>query len=127
LPWTSPTPRPSWTPSRWSRPRGSGRGRRRPAGRPGEGGLWLHAGSGAGPAIPHVEALRQERRTSGYQLTGPAWAILAGLEWNPIPWLGLVLEARMSRALLDMDLAGGDKLRTRIGSLAITGGLAVRF
>jgi hypothetical protein len=67
----------------------------------------VHASSGLGVLIPHVEASVPAGREDGYQLSGPSLQLALGV-LSPERWrLSLLGEYRFSRARLHADVPGG--------------------
>ncbi len=78
---------------------------------------WLHrfepyVGLGAGAATPHVEVQAGPLPTGNYQLAGPAFQGLAGLNIDLIKHLSVFTELRLSYAHIEADLRGGGSLET---------------
>lgn len=88
-------------------------------------------GLGLGVAIPHVEVERadtpQSARTFEYQITGPALQLLGGIEWRFGRRLSLVVEYKLSCAMIRGDLVGGGKVTTNLCTHQLPLGLAVHL
>jgi len=72
--------------------------------------LQPYLGIGAGVAIPHVEVATAGGNTEEYQVAGPAYQALCGVDFRVYGPVSLFLEYKVSYADLDMDLSGGGRL-----------------
>jgi lipid A oxidase len=90
-----------------------------------------YAGAGIGLAYPHVEVQRQgapkSARTYEYQVTGPAWQVLGGLEWRFGRRLSQFIEYKLSCAAIHGDLLGGGGIDTTLCTHQFLAGPAVHL
>lgn len=90
-----------------------------------------YVGVGAGIALPHVEMQRagaeRESRTFEYQVTGPAFQVLAGVQWRVLSRLSLFAEYKLSCSLNTGRLVGGGTLRTNLCSHQFLAGPALHL
>jgi opacity protein-like surface antigen len=70
-----------------------------------------YVGVGAGVAIPHVEVTVDGEETSDYQMTGPAFQGLVGLDVAFTRHLSAFGEYKLSYAMIDGDLEGGGSIK----------------
>lgn len=77
--------------------------------------LQPYVGAGAGILIPHVEATVGESSVSEYQVHGPGFQLLGGLDVPVASRLALFGEYRFSHASLGVDIPGGE-LRTTLNT-----------
>jgi opacity protein-like surface antigen len=81
---------------------------------------WLkpYIGIGTGVAVPHVEVQHigdtSEQWTNEYQITGPAWQALIGVEIRLAERISFFLEYKVNYANIDVTLDKGERLRTRL-------------
>jgi hypothetical protein len=90
---------------------------------------WVpYAGAGIGFAYPHVEMQRsaapRESRTYSYQIAGPAFQVLAGIEWRFSPRFSLFAEYKLSCAAISGALLGGGDVATNLCAHQLLGGPA---
>lgn len=85
-----------------------------------------YVGVGAGLSIPHVEMLRagwpKETRTNEYQLAGPAFQFLAGIQWQVSAHISFFLEYKLSCSINAGRLSGGGALETTLCSHQLLAG-----
>ena len=90
--------------------------------------LVTYAGAGLGIAYPHVEMQRmgapRESRTYTYQIAGPAFQVLAGIEWRFSPRFSLFAEYKLSCAAISGALLGGGSVETNLCTHQLLGGPA---
>ncbi len=70
-----------------------------------------YLGLGAGMAIPHVEVSTNAVNTGEYQIAGPAFQGLAGINLDITDYLSLFTEYKLSYADIEADLSDGGTLR----------------
>lgn len=96
-------------------------------------GPWLipYGGVGLGLAYPHVEMQRAnlpvETRTFEYQIAGPAFQVLAGVEWRLGQRLSVFFEYKLSCAAIRGRLVGGGTLSTDLCTHQLLGGPAAHL
>jgi len=88
-----------------------------------------YVGAGLGIALPHVDAETTGggSHTFGYQLTGPAMRLLAGVSYELNDRWALFGEYQFTWSENQADLDGGGSLDTRILTNALNVGLTWRF
>lgn len=89
--------------------------------------LTPYAGVGVGFALPHVDVTVGGSRTLGYQLTGPAAKVIAGVKYDINSRWAVFTEYQFTWSDNKATLSGGGTLNTRIISNAVNFGLAVKF
>lgn len=89
--------------------------------------LTPYVGAGAGLAIPHVDVLVDGQKTFGYQVTGPAVQLVAGVSYALNDNWALFGEYKGSYSWNEVDLKGGGKLKTDLITNALNVGLSYRF
>ncbi len=72
-----------------------------------------YAGAGLGFAWPHVEIGAGGQTTSEYQVAGPAYQGLVGVDLKAFDRISIFFEYKLSRADLRVDLAGGGTVRVK--------------
>jgi hypothetical protein len=96
-----------------------------------DGAVVPYAGAGIGLAYPHVEVQRaaapKATRTYEYQVTGPAWQVLGGIEWRFGRRLSLFVEYKFSCAAIHGDLVGGGGIDTALCTHQLLAGPAVHL
>lgn len=94
-------------------------------------GLWgnltPYAGAGVGFAVPHVETTENGNVTSGYQVTGPAVRVMAGVKYSLNDHWGVFTEYQATWSDNTADLTGGGSLKTKITTNAINFGVSYSF
>jgi lipid A oxidase len=96
-------------------------------------GPWLvpYGGVGLGIAYPHVEMQRAhlpvETRTYEYQVAGPAFQVLGGVEWRFRPRFSLFVEYKLSCAAIRGDLVGGGTVAADLCTHQLPVGIAVHL
>jgi hypothetical protein len=65
-----------------------------------------HAGGGVGLVIPHVEATLEGRAYAAYQLHGPGFVALLGVELRLTPTLSAFVDYKVSYSRLSLDIPG---------------------
>ena len=86
-----------------------------------------YVGAGVGVSVPHVEATTSGGRTFGYQLTGPAFQWVAGVNYSINGRWGLFGEYMGTYSINDADLDNGGKLSTNIVTNALNIGVSFKF
>jgi lipid A oxidase len=86
-----------------------------------------YAGAGIGLAIPHVDITEGANRTYGYQVTGPAAKLIAGVKYDLNQRWAVFTEYQFSYTKNDVDLAGGGNMKMPIITNALNVGVAVKF
>lgn len=86
-----------------------------------------YVGAGVGIALPHVDVTVGGSRTFGYELTGPAAKLIAGVKYDINDRWAVFTEYQFTWSDNKATLSGGGTLNTRIISNAINFGLAVKF
>lgn len=86
-----------------------------------------YIGAGLGLAIPHVDVTENGNRTYGYQLTGPAVKLLAGLRYDLGAHWALFGEYQATWTDNEADLAGGGSLSAEVTMQAVNFGVSYRF
>ncbi|WP_417743283.1 outer membrane protein [Salipiger sp.] len=87
-----------------------------------------YAGAGLGIAFPHVDVeTTGGDKTFGYQLTGPAVRLLAGVSYPISERVSIFGEYQFTYSSNEADLDGGGTLETDIKTNAINVGLALSF
>ena len=87
-----------------------------------------YAGAGLGIAFPHVDVeTTGGDKTFGYQLTGPAVRLLAGVSYPISERVSIFGEYQFTYSSNEADLDGGGSLETDIKTNAINVGLALSF
>jgi lipid A oxidase len=91
--------------------------------------LTVYAGAGAGIAVPHVEVttIPDQGRTFEYQLTGPAFQGLIGLNLNIAYGFSAFAEYKANFSLNEADLVGGGTLETDVLTHQFAVGLSYSF
>ena len=87
----------------------------------------VHAGGGAGIAVPNVEIRTAGSDTNEYQVVGPAVHIFAGLNVPLGSRFLLTAEYKISWADLDASPSGGGKLKTDALTHNLTIGIGFNF
>ena len=90
-----------------------------------------YLGIGAGLSIPRVEVFRtgwsKETRTNEYQIAGPAFQLLAGVEWRVTGRLSVFLEHKVTCSVNTGLLVGGGTLKTNLCSYQFLTGPALHL
>ncbi len=87
-----------------------------------------YAGAGLGIAFPHVDVETTGGDTTfGYQLTGPAVRLLAGVSYPISERVSIFGEYQFTYSSNEADLDGGGSLETDIKTNAINVGLSLNF
>ncbi|EAU46345.1 MULTISPECIES: outer membrane protein [Salipiger] len=87
-----------------------------------------YAGAGLGIAFPHVDVeTTGGDKTFGYQLTGPAVRLLAGVSYPISERVSIFGEYQFTYSSNEADLDGGGSLETDIKTNAINVGLSLNF
>jgi opacity protein-like surface antigen len=89
--------------------------------------LQPYAGLGAGVAVPHVETSIAGVVTDDYQLAGPAFQGLIGLNVDVVSHLSIFLEYKLSHARINGELTDGGTLSTNPWSHNVIFGAAFAF
>lgn len=89
--------------------------------------LTPYVGAGLGAAIPHVDITENGNRTYGYQVTGPAAKLMAGVKYDLNHRWAVFSEYQFSWTENSADLAGGGSLEGRILTNALNVGVALQF
>lgn len=96
-------------------------------GRWASGRLTPFVGAGLGVAVPHVDITENGNRTYGYQLTGPAAKLMAGVKYDINARWALFTEYQFTWTENEAELAGGGSIKGRILTNALNVGVAVKF
>ncbi|MBY6002533.1 outer membrane beta-barrel protein [Salipiger bermudensis] len=92
------------------------------------GSMTPYAGAGLGIAFPHVDVeTTGGDKTYGYQLTGPAVRLLAGVSYPINDRVSVFGEYQFTYSTNEADLDGGGSLETDIKTNAINVGLSLNF
>lgn len=97
---------------------------------PAESRRWTpYVGAGVGVAVPHVEFESDSgsEKTFGYQLTGPAMQIVAGVSYPVSEQWSVFGEYKGSYSRNKADLDGGGELETNIVTNALNLGVSFNF
>lgn len=86
-----------------------------------------YAGGGVGFAMPHVDVTENGNRTFGYQVTGPAAKVMAGIKYDINDRWALFTEYQFTWSDNSATLTGGGSLDTRIISNALNVGVSMKF
>ena len=90
-----------------------------------------YLGVGAGISIPHVEMLRagwpKKTRTNEYQIAGPAFQLLAGVQWRLSAHISLFVEYKLSCTINTGRLTDGGTLAANLCSHQLLTGPAVHL
>ncbi|SLN09960.1 hypothetical protein AQS8620_00008 [Aquimixticola soesokkakensis] len=93
-------------------------------------GLTPYVGAGLGIAVPHVEVQKTGGvKTYGYQYTGPAVRLTAGVKYDITETWGVFGEYQGTYSMnkADLDSGAGDTLETNIITNALNFGVSYRF
>ena len=86
-----------------------------------------YVGAGVGLAVPHVDVLVNGDKTFGYQVTGPAVQIVAGVSYALNDTWAVFGEYKGSYSSNEADLDGGGTLKTDLITNALNVGLSYSF
>lgn len=88
-----------------------------------------YLGAGVGIALPHVDAEQSsaDSRTFGYQLSGPAARLIAGVKYDFNDHWGMFGEYQFTWSQNHIELDGGGNFDTRILGNAVNIGVAYSF
>ena len=86
-----------------------------------------YIGAGLGVAIPHVEVINGESETTGYQVTGPAAAWIAGASFPINDRWSMFGEYKGTYSQNSADLYSGGTLETDIVTNAVNVGISFQF
>lgn len=86
-----------------------------------------YAGAGLGVAWPHVEIGAGGQTTAEYQVAGPAYQGLVGLDMKAFDRISIFVEYKLSRADLRVDLSGGGSVRLKPVTQHAIVGASYRF
>ncbi len=87
-----------------------------------------YAGAGLGIALPHVDVTSSNGyRTFGYQMTGMAGKVMAGVSYELSDRYSIFGEYQFTYSSNEADLEGGGSLNTDIITNAINVGLSLKF
>jgi len=86
-----------------------------------------YIGGGVGIALPHVDITENGNRTYGYQLTGPAVKLTAGVKYQLNDKWALFTEYQFTWTENKAKLAGGGSLKGRIITNALNFGVSYSF
>lgn len=90
--------------------------------------LTPYVGAGVGVAVPHVDVETGTGfKTYGYQYTGPAGRLIAGVSYDLSDRYAVFGEYQFTVSNNNADLDGGGSLDTRIITNALNIGLSLRF
>ena len=91
------------------------------------GGLSPYIGGGLGVAVPHVELTENGSETFGYQMTGPAVALIAGASYPINDNFSLFGEYKGTYSMNAAELDGGGTLETDIVTNSVNLGVSFNF
>ncbi|MFZ3582898.1 outer membrane protein [Loktanella sp. DJP18] len=91
------------------------------------GGATPYVGAGIGLAIPHVEVANGTTSTLGYQVTGPAATVLAGVSYPVSDRFAVFGEYKFTYSQNEAELDGGGTLKTDIITNAVNVGVSFNF
>ena len=88
-----------------------------------------YVSGGVGVAIPRIEPGRPGgvARTDGYQLGGPAVALIGGISYDLGDRTSIFSEVKVTASKLDVDLQGGGSLDGDVVTNAVNLGVSFRF
>ncbi|APZ51910.1 outer membrane beta-barrel protein [Salipiger abyssi] len=87
-----------------------------------------YVGAGLGIAVPHVDVKTTAGdKTYGYQLTGPAAKLLAGISYPVSDRFSVFGEYQFTYSSNEADLDGGGSLETDIKTNALNFGISMKF
>ncbi len=88
-----------------------------------------YVGGGLGLAIPHVDVTHTGTgaRTFGYQVTGPAMRVTAGVDYPISDRYSVFGEYQFTYSSNDVDLDGGGSMKTDLKTNALNIGLSLKF
>ncbi|MBN9886997.1 outer membrane beta-barrel protein [Salipiger abyssi] len=87
-----------------------------------------YVGAGLGIAVPHVDVeTTSGDKTYGYQLTGPAAKLLAGISYPVSDRFSVFGEYQFTYSSNEADLDGGGSLETDIKTNALNFGISMKF
>ena len=90
-------------------------------------GITPYVGGGLGASIPHVEVIEGASSTTGYQLTGPAVAWIAGASYAIDDSWSVFGEYKGTYSINEADLDTGGTLETNIITNALNFGVSYSF
>ncbi len=86
-----------------------------------------YVGAGLGVSVPYVEVEYDDSVTGGYQYTGPAAALIAGVSYDLTDRWGLFAEYKATYSQNTGDLETGGTVKTDIVTNAINFGVSYTF
>ena len=87
-----------------------------------------YVSGGVGVAIPRIDPGRAGvARTDGYQLGGPAVALIGGISYDLGDRTSIFSEVKVTASKLDVDLQGGGSLEGDVVTNAVNLGVSFRF
>ncbi|GGL54263.1 lipid A oxidase (Involved in formation of 2-aminogluconate) protein [Wenxinia marina] len=89
--------------------------------------LTPYVGGGVGVAIPHVELTSNGSETFEYQMTGPAVAAIAGVEYDVSDSVSVFAEYKGTYSMNEAELEDGGTLETDIVTNAVNVGVSFSF
>ena len=89
--------------------------------------LTPYVGAGAGIAVPHVDVESAGGRTFGYQYTGPAVVVMAGVSYAINDRWNIFTEYKGTYSMNDIDLDNGGSFETNIVTNALNIGVGFNF
>lgn len=89
--------------------------------------LTPYVGAGIGLAIPHVDVTANGERTYGYQVTGPAAKIMAGMKYDINARWAVFTEYQFTYSKNKADLEGGGTMDFPLITNAINLGVSLNF
>ncbi len=89
--------------------------------------LTPYVGIGAGINVPHVEVTRPSGTTYGYQFGGPTLQAQAGLSYSFAKNWDAFVEYKANYSWIDVDLDGGDRMKSNILTNAVNLGVSFHF
>lgn len=86
-----------------------------------------YVGAGAGINVPHIEVTRPSGSTSEYQLGGASLQAQAGIAYNINENWSVFTEYKGNYSFVDVDIDGGDTLKTDVITNAVNFGVSYKF
>lgn len=86
-----------------------------------------YVGAGAGINVPHVEVTRATGNTFEYQLGGATIQAQAGVDYKLTDRWSIFAEYKGNYSWVNVDIDGGDKLKTNVFTNAVNVGVNFKF